>query len=79
MKNYEGYIKHLESQVSYWQKMAETERKKNVNTNVSHMKHLESQKEYWQAIALEEKKKNMKLENILKKLEEKIYGIKEDK
>lgn len=51
MKNYEGYLKHLESQ-----------------------------KEYWQSIALEEKKKNRKLEEILKKLEEKIYGInKEDK
>lgn len=50
MKNYEGYLKHLESQ-----------------------------KEYWQRISLAEREKNMKLEEILKKLEEKIYGIKEDK
>ena len=43
-----------------------------------YIKHLQSQIEYWQRIALAERKKNIKLEEIIKKIEEKIYDL-EDK
>ena len=43
-------------------------------------KHLESQVAYWIRIALAEREKNMKLEEIIKGIENKIYGLeKEDK
>lgn len=43
-------------------------------------KHLESQIKYWHKIALAEREKNMKLEEIIKGIENKIYGLeKEDK
>ena len=44
-----------------------------------YIEHLQSQIEYWQRIALAEKEKNMKLEEILKKLEKKIYNLEDDK
>lgn len=46
-----------------------------------YIKHLQSQIEYWQRIALAEREKNIKLEEIIKKIEEKIYNLedKEDK
>lgn len=43
-----------------------------------YIKHLQSQIEYWQRIALAEREKNIKLEEIIKKIEEKIYNL-EDK
>ena len=43
-------------------------------------KHLESLVKYWQKIASAEREKNMKLEEIIKDIENKIYGLeKEDK
>ena len=43
-----------------------------------YIKHLQNQIEYWQRIALAEREKNIKLEEIIKKIEEKIYNL-EDK
>ena len=40
-----------------------------------YLKHLQAQVKYWQMISLAEKEKNMKLEEILKKLEKKIYNL----
>lgn len=46
----------------------------------SYEKHLESMVAYWRKIALSEREKNMKLEDIIKGIENKIYGLeKEDK
>ena len=46
----------------------------------SYEKHLESQVTYWKQLALAEREKNMKLEEIIKGIENKIYGLeKEDK
>ena len=59
----------------------------NINTRIyskggyimqDYIKHLQSQIEYWQRIALAEREKNIKLEEIIKKIEEKIYNL-EDK
>ena len=41
-------------------------------------KHLESQIKYWHKIALAEREKNMKLEDIIKGIENKIYGFKKE-
>lgn len=40
-----------------------------------YIKHLQSQIKYWQRIALAEREKNIKLEEIIKKIEEKIYNL----
>ena len=40
-----------------------------------YIEHLQSQIEYWKMISLVEKEKNMKLEEIIKKIEEKIYNL----
>ena len=43
-------------------------------------KFLENKCKYWQQLALAEREKNMKLEEIIKNIEKKIYGLeKEDK
>ena len=46
-----------------------------------YIEHLKAQVKYWQMISAIEKEKNIKLEEIIKKIEEKAYGIdsKEDK
>lgn len=46
-----------------------------------YIEHLKAQVMYWQMISAAEREKNMKLEEILKKLEKKIYNLdnKEDK
>lgn len=46
-----------------------------------YIRHLQSKVKYWQRIALAEREKNIKLEKIIKKIEEKIYNLedKEDK
>ena len=46
-----------------------------------YIEHLQSQIKYWQQISAAEREKNIKLEKIIKKIEEKVYGIdnKEDK
>ena len=46
-----------------------------------YIEHLQSQIEYWKMISLVEKEKNMKLEEIIKKIEIKVYNLdnKEDK
>ena len=40
-----------------------------------YIKHLQSKVKYWQRIALAEREKNIKLEKIIKKIEEKIYNL----
>ena len=45
---------------------------------LDYIKHLESKCEYFQQLALAEREKNIKLEEIIKKIEEKIYNL-EDK
>ena len=46
----------------------------------SYEKHLESMVTYWRQLALAERQHSYELEQILKKLENKIYGLeKEDK
>ena len=42
-------------------------------------KHLVDQVKCWQRIAAEEREKNLKLEDIIKKIEKKIYGLEGDK
>lgn len=42
-------------------------------------KHLMDQVKYWQRISAEEREKNLKLEDIIKKIEKKIYGLEGDK
>lgn len=44
-----------------------------------YIKHLQSKVKYWQRIALAEREKNIKLEEIIKKIEEKIYNLEDDK
>lgn len=43
-----------------------------------YIKHLQSQIDYWKMISAAEREKNIKLEEIIKKIEEKIYNL-EDK
>ena len=43
-----------------------------------YIEHLQSQIKYWQMISAIEKEKNIKLEEILKKLEKKIYGLEKE-
>ena len=47
----------------------------------NYIEHLKAQVKYWQMISAAEREKNIKLEEIIKKIEEKAYGIdsKEDK
>lgn len=45
----------------------------------AHEKNLVDQVKYWQRIAAEEREKNLKLEDIIKKIEKKIYGLEGDK
>ena len=45
----------------------------------AHEKHLVDQVKYWQRIDAEEREKNLKLEDIIKKIEKKIYGLEGDK
>ena len=47
----------------------------------NYIEHLKAQVKYWQMISAIGKEKNMKLEEVIKKIEEKAYGIdsKEDK
>ena len=40
-----------------------------------YIEQLQTQIEYWKMISIVEKEKNMKLEEILKKLEKKIYNL----
>ena len=42
-------------------------------------KYLVDQVKFWQRIAAEEREKNLKLEDIIKKIEKKIYGLEGDK
>ena len=45
-----------------------------------YINHLRVSRDYWKRIALAEREKNMKLEEIIKGIENKIYGLeKEDK
>ena len=47
----------------------------------NYIEHLKAQVKYWQMISAAEREKNMKLEEIINKIEKKIYGVedKEDK
>ena len=40
-----------------------------------YIEHLKAQVKYWQMISAAEREKNMKLEKIIKKIEEKVYGL----
>ena len=40
-----------------------------------YIEHLQSQIKYWQQISAAEREKNIKLEEIIKKIEENIYGL----
>ena len=42
-----------------------------------YINHLKASRDYWIMIAAAEKEKNIKLEKIIRKVEEKIYGINE--
>lgn len=42
-------------------------------------KHLMDQVKHWQRISAEEREKDLKLEDIIKKIEKKIYGLEGDK
>ena len=45
-----------------------------------YINHLRVSRDYWKRIALAEREKNMKLEEVIKGVENKIYGLeKEDK
>lgn len=44
-----------------------------------YIKHLQSQIDYWKMISAAEREKNIKLEKIIKKIEEKIYNLEDDK
>ena len=44
-----------------------------------YIEHLQSQIKYWQMISAIEKEKNIKLEEIIKKIEQNIYGLNNDK
>lgn len=46
---------------------------------LDYIKHLESKCEYFQQLALAEREKNIKLEKIIKKIEQKIYNLEDDK
>ena len=40
-----------------------------------YINHLRVSRDYWKRIALAEREKNMKLEEIIKGIEKKIYGL----
>ena len=40
-----------------------------------YIEHLQSQIKYWQMISAIEKEKNIKLEEVIKKIEQNIYGL----
>lgn len=40
-----------------------------------YIKHLQSQIDYWKMISAAEREKNIKLEKIIKKIEQKIYNL----
>ena len=43
-----------------------------------YINHLKSSRDYWKRIALAEREKNMKLEEIIKNIENKIYGLEKE-
>ena len=43
-----------------------------------YINHLRVSRDYWQRIALAEREKNMKLEEIINKIEKKIYGLEKE-
>ena len=43
-----------------------------------YVNHLKSRRDYWKRIALAEREKNMKLEDIIKSIEKKIYGLEKE-
>ena len=46
----------------------------------NYIEHLKAQVKYWQMISAAEREKNMKLEEVIKDIERKIYNLeKEDK
>ena len=44
-----------------------------------YINHLRVSRDYWKRIALAEREKNMKLEEIIKNIENKIYGLEKEK
>ena len=45
----------------------------------NYIEHLKAQVKYWQMISAAEREKNMKLEEIIKEIENKIYGLEKEK
>ena len=45
---------------------------------VGYINHLRVSRDYWKRIALAEREKNMKLEEIIKGIEKKIYGLEKE-
>ena len=43
-----------------------------------YINHLKSSRDYWKRIALAEREKNMKLEENIKGIEKKIYGLEKE-
>ena len=45
----------------------------------NYIEHLKAQVKYWQMISAAEREKNIKLEKIIKDIENKIYGLEKEK
>ena len=43
-----------------------------------YINHIKSIRDYWKRIALAEREKNIKLEEIIKSIEKKIYGLEKE-
>ena len=43
-----------------------------------YINHLKSSRDYWKRIALAERENNIKLEEIIKSIEKKIYGLEKE-
>ena len=44
----------------------------------NYIEHLKAQVKYWQMISATEREKNIKLEEIIKSIEKKIYGLEKE-
>ena len=44
----------------------------------NYIEHLKAQVKYWQMISAAERAKNLKLEEIIKEIEKKIYGLEKE-
>ena len=49
-----------------------------MNNYEEYIKHLKLSRDYWKRMALAEREKNLKLEEIIKEIEKKIYGLEKE-